>query len=405
MKVLVVTACVAAMRRLIFEGWEHSAGLPSQEYVLRGMVKSGWTVDMIVSGANLENEINIKADWLNEINQITFVKRGDSILQKILFMFKIRHAVKRALKQGKYDFVYFQGADGSPAISVATKKGIACGQRLFGTGHMIRALDPYGRFFVFLRYFPQYCAFVTRKEFLIITNDGSKPKEVCERLCGSRLPYRLEVWNNGVQYDQGSLLQTYRNPSPSKPYIFYGARVTLYKRQDRAIEVLHQLKEMGVDMDLVFAGDIEDRAYFQELLDLAQRYHLLDNIKFLGNIPSSLLASYRVFAQANLFMAQGTNRGNSLIEAMAIGSIVIVLDDRSCNDFVEHYESGVLVQTCEDAVQAIVKIANDPRLAERLRAQSVRSCLTQFPSWDIRVQKELDYIEDCVKRKRGNEHE
>ena len=37
---------------------------------------------MIVSGANLENEINIKADWLNEINQITFVKRGDSILQK-----------------------------------------------------------------------------------------------------------------------------------------------------------------------------------------------------------------------------------------------------------------------------------------------------------------------------------
>lgn len=82
MKVLVVTACVAAMRRLIFEGWEHSAGLPSQEYVLRGMVKSGWTVDMIVSGANLENEINIKADWLNEINQITFVKRGDSILQK-----------------------------------------------------------------------------------------------------------------------------------------------------------------------------------------------------------------------------------------------------------------------------------------------------------------------------------
>ncbi len=68
---------------------------------------------MIVSGANLENEINIKADWLNEINQITFVKRGDSILQKILFMFKIRHAVKRALKQGKYDFVYFQGADGS----------------------------------------------------------------------------------------------------------------------------------------------------------------------------------------------------------------------------------------------------------------------------------------------------
>ena len=158
MKVLVVTACVAAMRRLIFEGWEHSAGLPSQEYVLRGMVKSGWTVDMIVSGANLENEINIKADWLNEINQITFVKRGDSILQKILFMFKIRHAVKRALKQGKYDFVYFQGADGSPAISVATKKGIACGQRLFGTGHVIRALDPYGRFFVFLRYFPQYCA-------------------------------------------------------------------------------------------------------------------------------------------------------------------------------------------------------------------------------------------------------
>ena len=92
---------------------------------------------MIVSGANLENEINIKADWLNEINQITFVKRGDSILQKILFMFKIRHAVKRALKQGKYDFVYFQGADGSPAISVATKKGIACGQRLFGTGHVI----------------------------------------------------------------------------------------------------------------------------------------------------------------------------------------------------------------------------------------------------------------------------
>ena len=181
-----------------------------------------------------------------------------------------------------------------------------------------------------------------------------------------------------MQYDQGSLLQTYRNPSPSKPYIFYGARVTLYKRQDRAIEVLHQLKEMGVDMDLVFAGDIEDRAYYQELLDLAQRYHLLDNIKFLGNIPSSLLASYRVFAQANLFMAQGTNRGNSLIEAMAIGSIVIVLDDRSCNDFVEHYESGVLVQTCEDAVQAIVKIANDPRLAERLRAQSVRSCLTQF---------------------------
>ena len=157
--------------------------------------------------------------------------------------------------------------------------------------------------------------------------------------------------------------------------------MTLYKRQDRAIEVLHQLKEMGVDMDLVFAGDIEDRAYYQELLDLAQRYHLLDNIKFLGNIPSSLLASYRVFAQANLFMAQGTNRGNSLIEAM------------------------VLVQTCEDAVQAIVKIANDPRLAERLRAQSVRSCLTQFPSWDIRVQKELDYIEDCVKRKRGNEHE
>ena len=56
------------------------------------------------------------------------MKRGDSILQKILFMFKIRHAVKRALKQGKYDFVYFQGADGSPAISVATKRGSRAGR-------------------------------------------------------------------------------------------------------------------------------------------------------------------------------------------------------------------------------------------------------------------------------------
>ena len=83
---------------------------------------------MIVSGANLENEINIKADWLNEINQITFVKRGDSILQKILFMFKIRHAVKRALKQGKYDFVYFSRRGWLSRDQRCNKKGSRAGR-------------------------------------------------------------------------------------------------------------------------------------------------------------------------------------------------------------------------------------------------------------------------------------
>jgi len=169
------------------------------------------------------------------------------------------------------------------------------------------------------------------------------------------LPYLATVYN-GIDLSNLTFRET-----PGDKLVHYG-RIHMDKGTHLAVDVA---KKAG--MDLIIAGIIQDQQYFDDHV----KPHINDtSIKFIGPVNPVQRDALLKDAYAVIHLNTIPERfGLVMAESMAAGVPVIAMDLGSCREVIADGETGFLVNSVDEAVEAVGKIDNIDRKKCRQRVE------------------------------------
>jgi glycosyltransferase involved in cell wall biosynthesis len=162
--------------------------------------------------------------------------------------------------------------------------------------------------------------------------------------------------------------------SPGDALIFLG-RI----HPDKGVHLAIEVSRLS-GLPLLIAGIIQDEEYFRE-----QVKPYLDNklISYVG--PVGIAGKNELFARARALLHLNTipeRFGLVLAEANAAGVPVIAMDLGSCREVIEDGKTGFLVNTVEEAAQALQRLRDIDRSACRKRVQQHFSIDTMVVAYE-----------------------
>jgi glycosyltransferase involved in cell wall biosynthesis len=103
-------------------------------------------------------------------------------------------------------------------------------------------------------------------------------------------------------------------------------------------------------------------------------------------------------ADAFLALADLSNVGNPLLEAMCCGMAPVAVDAGDTRSLVRDGETGRLLPSGDAGAvaRAVIELARDPSLRERLAAGARGYADEHFWTWDERLRAELEEVERLV---------
>jgi glycosyltransferase involved in cell wall biosynthesis len=154
------------------------------------------------------------------------------------------------------------------------------------------------------------------------------------------------------------------NPKGGDYLVFLG-RISPEKRPDRAIEIA---KRAGVPLKIAAKVDPVDRKYFSSEIEPLLNHPL---IEFIGEIDDSRKSDFLGGALALLFPIDWPEPfGLVMIESMSSGTPVIAWANGSVPEVIDDGRSGVVVNSLEDAVEAVQYVRHMDRLSVRQTFES-----------------------------------
>jgi len=405
MKILYVSGLAIPIRDILRGKKENEITHLAQFFhVWHKLVQRGHQVDFVVA-SNFNEKPNIQVDWFKEENIVANVYDPylelpwyRKIFRRIKRFLKLMYYTNKAISENEYDFVYglayYEGLAGN---IVANLRGVPCGMRSMGT-MLNEDFKKHGSFGTALRKPIEFLTFKLKKEFFIMTDDGTKGDLVHKEWKSNPEKYDFYFWKTGIDLTEIDKLES--NISiPAHGYLFFAARFDNWKRHDRILKILHNLHLKGKHLHLYFAGNITSKNYYAEVKDLVKNYGLDEYVHFLGAIKQNDLKVYAYHAVANPLMYDVSNLGNVFFESFSVGSVVIGLNDGSLNDYIIDEENGFIVSDEEKAAKIIEKLLNDKALAQKIRDNAISCAKQKFLSIDARFDMEVDLIEAVMASK------
>jgi glycosyltransferase involved in cell wall biosynthesis len=227
-------------------------------------------------------------------------------------------------------------------------------------------------------------AYRIASDVCVMTNDGTRGDEVIRRL-GDR-PLNTMFLMNGVEPSENKT----DLPAPPPLSLVTASRLVSWKRVDRAIMLVDELRRAGVDCTLAIIGDGEMRGEWELL---SQRLGLTELVQFHGSIPNAQIGEHLRRAHCLVTLHDVSNLANPVFESLRAGLPVLSVADGSLDGVVVDGESGLL-GTPGNEVESLAT-----RLVEMVRTGTYPS-LRQgaivagngLSTWDQRMQVELDTV-------------
>ena len=175
-----------------------------------------------------------------------------------------------------------------------------------------------------------------------------------------RAPLTWANWQSTVYH--GLPLDLHTLGEGRGKYLAFLGRISPEKRVDRAIEIA---RRTGMPLKIAAKIDKADRAYFKSIEHLVQS----NGVEYVGEIGGRDKDEFLGNAYALLFPIDWPEPfGLVMIEAMACGTPVIAWRCGSVPEVVDHGESGFIVESVDEAVEAV----------EQVKGLSRRGCRDVF---------------------------
>jgi glycosyltransferase involved in cell wall biosynthesis len=178
-----------------------------------------------------------------------------------------------------------------------------------------------------------------------------------------RVPMMWANWVGTVHHGLPEHLYAAKE-EPGKYLAFLG-RISPEKRVDRAIEIA---KRVGMPIKIAAKIDAVDRGYFESKIRKLMKDPL---VEFIGEIGEHEKADFLGNAYALMFLIDWQEPfGLVMTEAMACGTPVIAYRRGSIAEVIDHNVTGYIVDSMDEAEQAVERIgALDRRLVRRVFEQ------------------------------------
>lgn len=393
MKILYITTCWTGLKSMVFDGEIEAKGMPAFIKPLKELSDRGNQIDMyIIHTLKDKPNLNITADWMKKIKIVGLKYYNHSIIKRVLSIHSMNKEVSIILKNTKYDFIYAHGTAPGTLYRVIKKSKIPYGHRLYGT-FLYDEIIKRGYKKAICRHYIEYLIFKREKDFLLVTDDASNGDKVYSLVNPKEAPYQFEFWINGADKMPNDVTDNQWIKKENEEFLFYLARISRWKKQDRAIRLIKILNDRGTKLKLYIAGQIFEKDYYHELLNLARELGVEKQIVFTGAINREMINSFSKRAVAALSFYDLGNRGNVFYEYLAAGAVIISLDDGSLDDFIVNGENGFLLKNIEDAYEIIEKLQNDEEFSLQVRMNAINTFNIKLRTWEERVDDEIRLIE------------
>jgi glycosyltransferase involved in cell wall biosynthesis len=265
---------------------------------------------------------------------------------------------------------------------------------------------------LYYRRYEEALALRTPADLVIMTDDGTRGDDVLERL--NPTPHeRVKFWRNGLDLDRlrpGTADE--RRAARAALEIDDGAfvmltasRLAAWKRVDRALRALPKVRAWAPRAMLLVVGDGEERGRLEAL---ARELGIADGVRFAGAVPQADVGRYMHAADVFLAVADLSNVGNPLLEAMACGMCVVAVDAGDTRDLIVDGRTGRLVDAAqrsgvvrpleERLADLLVALSGDDAQRARLAEGAAAYAREHFWTWEQRMAAEVDAVAALAER-------
>lgn len=406
MRILYVTADNPAVDTILGGmNTELLNGLPAFYFPFEILLRRGHTIDILLYTP--EEKIVVESERFKANNLIQIHPRHDGPAGTLEYPALIAKAARKQLRSRTYDFVYGMTEGAYPALREAVKMGVPCGQRIFGTRLMTSNLEKRrGRAarwaFAFREHTFNAFSLLSRKDFLLVTNDGCRADELHGLLKIQNPQYAFFFWKSGVDIPKQRLFPDAGDeaeyPAAFSPLtLSHIGRIDTMKGQDRSVKILGELHRRGYPFHLYFIGSNDNPIMYERIMKAAEQYQVADYLHFMGGQSQQTCRQYARNSFATLLPGDW-NRVNVFYEAMSEGSVLVTNNNHSLDELLDAGVNCVLYDDGDEAgaAEKLVALIQSPEAAEAMRAAAYQTAAERFFSLEKRFGMEVQLIEDAA---------
>lgn len=245
-----------------------------------------------------------------------------------------------------------------------------------------------------------YMAFSLKSDMYILTNDGTEADKVA--LSFGIPQEKIYFLKNGINkewstYPINSNLKKQFAPNEEK-ILLSVSRLANWKQVDWIINVFAKLLKIDTNVRLIIVGEGPEKKYLKQLsIDLK----IDDYVSFVGSQLQANIFNYMNMADVFVSMNALSSLSNPVFEAMICGLPVIALNRGTTSELIKNGENGILIddEQLGELPRIINNLLENNEERKRIAENGRKTILEQWPSWEERVKKEIDLIENLVDNK------
>lgn len=399
--ILIISPLWVGIENIYYGKSAYAKGMPGFVNIINGLQNAGYNVS-IVFLLNHKQKVNNKlkffmhASVIKNVKLIQFKYKYFRLFEIILNYIRISKEIfKILIKNNNFLFIYGHSHFAEPANLISKFFKIPYGCRIYGT-FLYFYFKQKGIIRTIIANFNEVLAYITKKSFILMTNDGT---------CGDKVIYKInKIFKNKYDfyfYVNGidtiyidinkinNIIKTYENEN----YILYVGRIAKWKRQDKAIEVINNVNDKN--LKLLFVGQ-EEEEYKNELLKMIDKYGLQDRIIFLGALEIFEILYLAKNALGCLSLYDYSNFSNVFLELLKNENIIITQYDEMVSKYIINNYNGFIVNNYEQCAGIIDRLANIEyrnNIMNNLKLHNI-----EFKTWENRIDKEIQIIEKYIKK-------